>query len=142
MKKVYWLYRYFFTEKGNRYSPTFYLGKQFEDLARARIIALADNLIPENKYTWEIATWIITMRRFIDCSYDETKLDLVDFTAIVDNVSSMNDIVMFETVEKARQWVRDNCNLTEVETGKFETYPAWVDEMTWEDTPAKYLIID
>ena len=142
MKKAYWLYRYFFTERGNRYSPTYYLGKQFEDLARAKIIALADNLISENRYIWEVAPWIVTMRRFIECSYDETKISEINFKSIVNNVSSMNDIVMFETADEAIQWIRDNTDLIEVETGKFEISPAWVDDITWEDIPAKYLIIE
>lgn len=140
--KTYWLYRYFYTERWNRYSPTYYLGKQFQDMAQAQIIGLNDNEIPEDRYTGEVAPWIITMRRFISCSYDDTKLSEEDFAWIVSNVSSMNDIVLFDTVEEAREWIINNTNLEEVEEGKFLIYPERVDEITEETLPAEYLEIN
>ena len=141
MTKAYWLFRYHFTERGNRYSPTFYLAKQFLDLASAWYIALNDNIVPENRYTGEVAPWIITMRRFIDCSYDDVAI--TDFSSIVSNVSSLNDIVLFATVEEARQWIRDNTDLIEdsATAGTFLINEETTD-IDGTVVPATYLVID
>ncbi len=139
--KLYWLYRYFYTEKWNRYSPTFYLAKQFKDLAEAKIIWIKDNVIPENRYTWEVVPWIITMRRFLDCTYDDSKITDADFNWILWNVSWMNDIVMFETAAKAIEWIKANTDLVEKEDWVFVIHEEYEDEM-WETIPEKLLIID
>ena len=141
MTKTYWLYRHFYTERGNRYSPTYYLGKQFEDMAKAQIIALEDNQIPEDRYIGEVAPWIKTMRRFITWTFDETKITAIDFNAIFSNVSSMNDIVMFPTAADAIVWIKKNTDLVEETPWKFLISPAWTD-ITWKQTVAKYLIIN
>lgn len=143
MKNIYGLYRHFYTERGNRYPPSFYLGKQFQDLAMAWFISLDDNSILENNYTKEVSPWIKSMRRFIKCSYNQTKLSDIEFKSIVDNVSSMNDIVLFDTVELARQWVRDNTDLVETSTPwKFITVPKTEASEEMEATEEQYLIIN
>lgn len=142
MTNKYWLFRYFYTERWNRYSPTFYLWKQFEDLATAWIIWLNDTVIPENRYTWEIAPWIKTMRRFISANFDDTKLTEVDFNWIVGNVSSMNDIVLFNTPAEAITWIKANTDLIELTPWVFEIQPAWTDQITGKPTKQVTLTIN
>ena len=140
MTKTYWLYRHFYTERGNRYSPTYYLGKQFEDMAKAKIIALEDNQIPEDRYIGEVAPWIKTMRRFITWTFDETKITAIDFNAIFSNVSSMNDIVMFPTPADAIVWIKKNTDLVEGTPWNFLISPASTD-ISWNNIPAVTLTI-
>ena len=145
--KLYWTYR---PERiGNvnlwdislnwTYTPSFYLNNQFRDWNEAWLTNVIDLQIPEERYTAEISSWIPKLTRFISCEYDETKVDPIELARSLENVWARFDIDIL-TIEEARQWIRDNTNLQEVETWKFiineET------EFDWEIIPAQYLIIE
>jgi len=52
--KIYGTYRMVYTNRGVRYSPSFFLDKQFEDYKKAGLTATYDMEIPENRYTKEL----------------------------------------------------------------------------------------
>ena len=140
--KLYWLYRHHYTERGNRYSPSYYMSKQFEDLGSAGYAGVFDWFIPEDRYTKELAPGIKSLRRFAYVQFDPTKIDEITMKGIVNNVWSMNDIVLFSTKEEAIQWIIENTNLTQIDPNVFEIYPESTDDVTWDVTPAVHLIID
>jgi len=139
--KIYGTYRMVYTNRGVRYSPSFFLDKQFEDYKKAGLTATYDMEIPENRYTKELVPWVKSLSRFIVGEYNEKYVDGEQYTANVQRVGSQFQIDIFTTKEEAIQWIQDNTDLQEVESGKFLIAEASEDEMTWPQE-AKYLIID
>ena len=139
MKKIYINFRKAHYNKWQgEYAPSYVLDEQFSDYAW--IIAIKDNIIPDNRYTKVNANWLKNKTKFWYYEFDEA----VDQTALIDSinlVASYNAITIIPTVEEARQDVRDRTDLKEIEEWKFEIYPAWTDE-EWKPFEAKYLIID
>ena len=147
MKTLYWTYR---PERigtvdlnnlslNGTYTPSFYLNSQFWDWHSAWLTNIVDNTIPEEAYTWEIAPWIPKLTRFMLAEYNETYVDEVELARSITNVWARFNIDMVD-VETARQWIRENTSLQEIETGKFLISEA--SEMMGEVVEAKYLIIE
>lgn len=147
--KVYWTYRpqviwtinlWNWNSLNWNYTPSFYLDWQFADYKEAGLTKTIDNIIPEDRYTWEIIPWVKKLTRFIIWEYNELYINWAEFARSVSAVGAEFQIEMFTTAEEACEWVRSNTNLQEVETGKFLISEA--SEFNWEVIEAKYLLID
>lgn len=123
------------------YTPSFYINNQFADWEQAWLTKIIDNIIPEDRYTGEIIPWIPKLTRFILAEYNEVYVDWAELSRSITNVWARFNIDMFTDLEIAKQWIRDNTNLQEVEEWKFliSEQSIWMNE---EIIPAKYLIID
>ena len=121
------------------YTPGFFLNNQFWDWNKAWLTNVIDNIIPEDKYIWEIAPWIPKLTRFIMCEYDETKVDSVELARSLKNIWARFDIDILDK-DTITQWIRDNTNLQEVSLWKFliSSEATWIN---WEIIEAKYLTI-
>lgn len=150
MKTLYWTQRYeriispynleANTSLNGVYTASAFLNNQFADWNKAWLTNVIDNIIPEDKYIWEIAPWIPKLTRFIMCEYDENYVVPEELSRSLKNVWSRFDIDMFTDIETARQWIRANTNLQEVEPGKFLIREA-TNEF-WVEVPATYLVIE
>ena len=141
MKKIYLTFRQKYTNKGVRYNPSYFLDKMYEDYLNAWLTKLKDTEIPENRYTAELAPWIKKQTKFAVWEYDENYIDKQWFIDNIMNVWSEFGIDVFDTIEEAKQWIRDNTDLVEESDGVFILQEAWTD-IDWEIVEAKYLIID
>jgi len=126
MKHIYWTYRMVYTNTWVRYTPSYFLDKQYEDYLKAGLTKTLDMEIPEDRYTAEIVPWIKKMNRFIIGEYNEAYVNPVDYEANIKSVWAQFQIETFATVEEARQWIRDNTDLVEKET-------PWVFVIHWEN---------
>lgn len=137
--KLYWNYRMSAFNKWNgQYSVSYLASQQFSDYAW--IIDIRDMEIPENRYTKVNANGMKNLTKFLTYECAEW-VDEVEFRKSVALIWSYNAISLFNTVEEARQDVRDRTDLEEVEEWKFLISPATDDWIDWP-TEAKYLIID
>ena len=150
MQKLYWTYR---PERITNpydiwnnislnwtYTASFFLNNQFWDWNKAWLTNVIDNIIPEDRYIWEIAHWIPKLTRFIMCEYDENYVEVTELARSLKNVWSRFDIDILDK-DTITQWIRDNTNLQEVETWKFliSNETTWIN---WEIIEAKYLTIE
>ena len=121
------------------YTASFFLNNQFADWSKAWLTNVIDNIIPEDKYIWEIAPWIPKLTRFIMCEYNEAYVNSAELARSLKNVWSRFDIDIL-TVEEMIAWIKTNTSLQEVSPWKFLIYPetTW---LNWEIIPAKYLTI-
>lgn len=150
MKTILWTYRakrigsWFdingITLNGN-YTPSFFLDWQFADYKAAWLTRILDSEIPEDRYTWEIVPGVKKLSRLIVAEYNDQYINWEEFFNNVAKVWAEFNIQAFSSNEEAKQWIRDNTNLVEVNPGKFLVNEAneWID---WEIIEAKYLIID
>ncbi len=150
MKTLYWTQRYeritspynleTNTSLNGVYTASAFLNNQFADWHRAWLTNVIDQQILEEAYTGEIAPWVPKLTRFISCEYNETYVDPIELQHSLENVWARFDIDVLN-VEEARQWIRDNTSLEEVETGKFKLSEetTWIN---WEIIPAKYLEVN
>ena len=151
IKKVYWTYRHKWTNEWVRYTPSYFLDKQFKDYLDAWLTKVLDNEIPESRYTAEIAPWIKKQTRFIIWEYNEDYIDPDEFKTSIQNVWAEFNIYMFNTALDAVNWLKANTDLKYIEDIKdknwnviwwrFEIYPEHQDEISWETISAKYLEI-
>lgn len=149
MKTILWTYRakrissWFdingTTLNGN-YTPSFFLDLQFADYKEAWLTKILDNEIPEERYTWEIIPGVKKLSRLIIAEYNDAYINWEEFFNNVAKVWAEFNIEAFATNEEAKQWIRNNTNLVEVEEWKFLISEAT--EFMWEIIPEKYLIID
>lgn len=145
MNRVYWTYRVSYYNKWEgRYYPSFRLDQQYADYKEAWLTNTLDNIIPEERYTTELAPWIKKSTRFIIWEYDPLYVDPNKYKLNVQNVGAEFQIEMFATVEVARQWIRDNTDLIEdtVTAGKFLIQDGSVWNIPGAVIPAQYLIIN
>ena len=103
IKKIYWTFRQYYTNKWVRYNPSYFLNKQYADYLEAWLTKTLDNIIPEWRYTSEIAEWIKSMTRFAVWEYEDSKVDWDKFKANIQNVWAQFDIKMFDTTDDAIQ---------------------------------------
>jgi len=152
MKKVYGTYRHKWTSRWVRYTPSYFLDKQYEDYINAWLTAIKDSEIPENRYTAEIAPWIKKKTRFIIWEYNEDYIDPEAFKENIAKVWAEFAIWMFDTPTEAIEWLKANTDL-EVQNeqtdddgntiyAEFVIYPERTDEETGETIPAKILVIE
>lgn len=135
--KIYCTYRpAYFNHWEGQYTPSQIIGQQFSDYEG--LIEVKDNEINEVNYTYKNANWLANKTRFLSYGY-VTWIDYDWLIANIKDIASFNNIVIFNSVEEARQWVRDRTDLEEVEEGKFLIQKAG--EFP-EETEDKYLIID
>lgn len=121
------------------YTASFFLNNQFADWNKAWLTNVIDNIIPEDKYIWEVAPWVHKLTRFIMCEYNENYVVADELARSLKNVWSRFDIDIL-TVEEMIAWIKENTNLQEVETWKFLISPetTW---LNWEIIEAKFLTI-
>lgn len=151
MKYIYWTYRskritnpFNLTDwvtLNGVYSPSFFINNMFSDWQEAWLTKLIDDIIPEDRYTWEVIPWVKKLTRFLMFEYNETYVDPLELERSAENIWKEFDIAM-QDVETIRQWLRDNTNLEEVETWKFLINPESTWLIDWEIVPAQYLIIE
>jgi len=151
MNKIYWTYRMKYTNRWVKYHPSFYLNKMYQDYLDAWLTNFNDTILPENRYTSEIAPWIKKMTRFAIWEYNSDYVNVDDFKANVIRVWSEFQIDMFDTPTDAIQRLKDNTDLTVSNETKddnwviiaatFEIYPERTDE-DWNTIPAKTLVIE
>ena len=120
------------------YTASFYLNNQFADWNKAWLTNVIDNIIPEDKYIWEIAPWIPKLTRFIMCEYNEKYVVADELARSLKNVWSRFDIDIL-TSEEIIVWIKANTSLQEVSPWKFIISEQ--SEIMWEIIPAQYLII-
>lgn len=144
--KIYWLYRMKYSQLQDRQSPSFYFNKELEDYITAGIFSLKDMEISDAQYTRELAPWLKSQTRFFRCEYNENLVsqgyvDMLRNKLKVEYYGEFFDeINPDDPVETARQRLRDNTNLTETETGTFQTVVWYTDETgTVED---QFITID
>lgn len=123
------------------YTPSFFLDWQYADYKEAWLTRIIDNLIPEDRYIWEIVPWVKKLTRLIIAEYNEQYINWDEFFNNVTKVGAEFNIEAFVNSEEAKQWIRNNTDLIEVEEWKFLVSEAseWID---WENIEAKYIIID
>lgn len=143
IKKIYWTFRQYYTNKWVRYNPSYFLNKQYQDYLEAGLTKTLDTIIPENRYTAELAPWIKKMTRFAVWEYNDEYVNWDEFKANIQNVWAQFNISMFDTADDARQWIRDNTDLKEDDdtVWEFKIYPESKDE-NWNTISAQYLIIN
>lgn len=150
MKYIYWTYRpEQLTSPYNLdwvtlnwwYTPAMFLNNQFWDWNKAGLTNLIDNIIPEDRYTWEVVPWIKKLTRFLMFEYNETYVDPIELQRSAENVWRRFDIAM-QDIETIRQWIRDNTNLEELDPWKFLINPEMPWLIDWEIIPAQYLIVE
>lgn len=149
MQKLYWTYRperiispydlWNNISLNWTYTASFFLNNQFADWNKAWLTNVIDNVIPEDKYIWEIAPWIPKLTRFIMCEYNEAYVDSTELARSLKNVWSRFDIDIL-TSEEMIVWIKANTSLQEVSQWKFLIYPetTWIN---WEIIEAKFLTI-
>ena len=122
------------------YTASFFLNNQFADWNKAWLTNVIDNIIPEEKYIWEIAPWIPKLTRFIMCEYDENYVVPEELSRSLENVWARFDIDIL-TVDEMIAWIKANTSLQEVSHWKFLIYPetTWIH---WEIIEAKFLTIE
>lgn len=122
------------------YTPSFFMKTQFLDWYEAGWSNIIDWLIVDSRYTWELESWIPFLRRLMVWEYDDTKTTETEFGNNLAYIGSFFAIEVFENLEEARQWIRDNTNLIETSTWTFELTHEY---NVWQTTfPATYLVID
>ena len=148
--KLYWTYRperitspynlEWGVSLNGTYTASFYLNNQFADWNKAWLTNVIDNIIPEDKYIWEIAPWVPKLTRFIMCEYDENYVVADELARSLKNVWSRFDIDIL-TSDEMIVWIKANTSLQEVNPWKFLIYPetTWIN---WEIIEAEYLIIE
>lgn len=151
MKKIYWTYRqkifgradYENITLNGSYDPSFFLNGMFSDYIKAWLTSIIDweNVIPEKRYTSEIAPWIKKLNRLIIAEYDEKFVDWNEFMQSIQSVGSEFSIKFFYTVDDARTWIRNNTNLVDNNDGVFMISESYIDHIAWE-VPARYIIVD
>ena len=159
-KYIYWTYRALhLTSSINLneislnwwYDSLFFNEWQFKDYEECNITKL-DQPVPLERYTGKIPvinpeteqpTWEYKpkLTRFIRLKYSDLYTNPTDLKNSIENSWALLNIDMFTDLEVCKQWIIDNTNLEEVETGKFKLSEAttW---MNWEIIEAKYLIIE
>ena len=150
MKKIFWTFRperitspynlEWWLSLNWTYTPSFFLNNQFADWNKAWLTNVIDNIIPEESYILEVAPWVKKLTRFIMCEYNEQYVDQTELARSLKNIWARFDIDIFTDIETARQRIRTNTNLQEVETGKFLIREA-TNEF-WTEVPAEYLEIN
>ena len=139
MTKIYANYRKtYFNNWQWWYTPSYLANQQFEDYEW--IITLKDSEIPEARYTKVNANWKNNLTRFMSYELAEW-VDVEEFKKSVNLIASQNCITLFDTVEEAKQDVRNRTDLEEVEEWKFLISEEHEDEMEWWMVPARYLEI-
>ena len=159
-KYIYWTYRaLYLTSSMNLneislnwwYDSLFFNEWQFKDYEECNITKL-DQPVPLERYTGKIPvinpeteqpTWEYKpkLTRFIRLKYSDLYTNPTDLKKSIENSWALLNIDIFTDIETARQRIRTNTNLQEVETWKFKLS----DETTlldWTIYPAQYLVID
>jgi len=140
MKSLFATYRPVYSNNTSMYTPSYFLDKQFADYKEAGLTATLDNEIPVDRYTTEIAPGIKKQTRFMVGEFNADYIAEDDYRESVAQVGSQFQIEVFATPEEACDWIRDNTDLVEEETGKFLIHAA-SEGMDGEEIEAKYLII-
>lgn len=151
IKKVYWAYRHKWLNDWSRYTPSYFLNKQFKDYFEAWLTKILDNEIPEERYTLEIVPGVKHQGRFIIWEYEDTVIDPVEFADSIAKVWAEFAVKMFNSVDEAVKRILTHTDLQLIDStqdvngvytyAKFLISPEtqWAD---WELMPAQYLIID
>ena len=122
------------------YSPSYFFDKMFSDYLNAWLSKINDQDIRESQYTSELVPWVPKLTRFMTCEYNGNYITQESMVQSLNTTGSEFYISIFETVEEARQRIRDNTNLVELEPWKFEIFN-W-DNPQWFQTDPIYLIIE
>lgn len=137
--KIFFTYRRVYTDRGTRQDVSFYNDKQYEDMLNANLTKMTDgsSFIPDERITKEIAPWVKKLRvaGMLEYVIPEMKVELEESLKAVAQSFSLE----IKTKEQMLEWIRENTNLEEEETGKFLISEAGEFPETSE---AKYLIID
>lgn len=141
MKKIYWTYRHKWTNTWVRYTPSYFLDKQFSDYLEAGLTKTLDSEISENRYTSEIAPWIKNQTRFLIWEYNEKYIKAEDLSKSITNVWAEFNIKIFNTTIEAIDWIKKNTDLVEKTPWTFIIQEAWTNEI-WEIIKTKYLTIN
>ncbi len=142
MKKIYWTYRHKWTNTWVRYTPSYFLDKQFSDFLEAGLTKTLDNEISENRYTSEIVPWIKKQTRFLIWEYNEKYIKAEDLSKSITNVWAEFNIKIFNTTIEAIDWIKKNTDLVEKTPWTFIIREEHINKISWETIPTEYLIID
>ncbi len=120
------------------YNIEFFNKGQFLDYELAWITKLSTP-ISLDKYTGKIPvideneqpTWefLPKLTRFVQLQYSDLYTNNIDLTASIEKSWANMNVQMFNTIEEARAWIRNNTSLIEVSDWKFKL----TDESTWMD---------
>lgn len=139
MKKIYATYRRrILNDWAWWYSPSYFFNKMFEDYLNSWLSKISDSFINDINYTWELVPWVPKLTRFLIGEYDERYIKEAEFKQSLLNTWFEFSIYLFDTAEQAKERLKENTDLIEVENGKFEI-SRWFDDMGIEPV---YLIID
>lgn len=148
MSKLYWFYRreqiswnkdLWNVSQNWWYTISFYTEWQYKDWINAGLISIKDMEIPEDRYTRELAPWIKDLREFVYLEYNPEYVEMEIAKTIINKIWARFDLELLE-VEQAREFIRKQTDLEEVEEGKFLISEAA--SIEWETIEPKYLIID
>ena len=134
MAKIYGLYRMIKTKTKewwqDRHSPSFYLNNELEDYIQAGIFSIHDMEIWDEQYTNFLAPWIKNQARFFRAEYNEQYVT-PEYLDMVLNKRLSTFYIEERTTEEARQWLRNNTSLEELETWVFRARESeeWIDEL-------------
>lgn len=153
MKHLYWTYRR--EQIGSPYNldwnlvlnwwydASFFLNNQFWEWNKAWLTNIIDwqQLISDNRYTWEIVPWIKKLTRFMLCEYNEKYVEPEELSRSISNVWARFNIEMLD-VELAKKWIRDNTDLIEEIDWHFILQEEYKDTISDKIIPTQYLIIE
>lgn len=133
MKKIYATYRMKpLNQWAGLYTPSYFFDVMFADYKQAWLTYIEDLVIDESRYTGELVPWVPKKNRLLIWFYNENYVSETDFKHSLTTTWSEFHISLLDTVEEARQWVRDNTDLVEVSE--------WIFEISQEHN--NYLTID
>jgi len=144
MTRLYFKYRYWTDQYGNRYTPYYQYINAYKDWIAMFDAKMKVEVIPEQYYK-ELAPGVINMDRVWYLDIDENKLQaawltLDDAKNVLQQIES-NYFLRIETKEDIDNFVKDNTVLKVVESGKYLVNETTVENLTqeqikeWENDP-------
>lgn len=120
------------------YHASMFLNNQFADWNAAWLTNVVDwdQLIPEEKYTSEIAPGVKKLTRALVFEYNEQYVNPEELARSAENVWKRFDVDIMD-IDTFYEWIKTNTNLEEVEPKKFLITPEG--EFMNKKIPAKYL---
>lgn len=120
MKKVYATYRKKpLNQDAGLYTPSYFFDVMFADYKAAGLTWIDDYSVTDEMYVWELVPWVPKLTRLLIGNYNDDYVSESDFRSSLLTTGSEFHISLFNTVDEAKQRVRDNTNLVEESDGKF-----------------------
>lgn len=132
MEKIYYKWRYSWTNNNSRYTPSYYFLKTFADTVEKANITMQDNLISDDDYIW--------LKRFGIIEFDETKITKENLEYDLYNSRKDNHIKIL-SVNESITFLDIETTIEKQGTNQYKARKAYINEM-WIEVPDLYITID